>query len=45
MKKDNKQNYITPTVRVFELKTQGIICSSPGGAGLDDYQWHSPLEE
>lgn len=44
MKKDNKQNYITPTVRVFELKTQGIICSS-GGAGLDDYQWHSPLEE
>ena len=45
MKKDKKQNYIKPTVRVFELKPQSIICSSPGGAGLDDYQWHSPLEE
>lgn len=45
MKKDKKQNYITPTVRVFELKTQGIICSSPGGAGLDDYQWHNSFEE
>ncbi len=34
---NNKTHYITPQSEVVELKTNGILCQSPGG-GIDDYE-------
>ena len=39
--KNNKELYETPSTRVFEVKTKGVICQSipaPTGAGFDDYE-------
>lgn len=26
---------------VFELRQEGVICQSPGAAGLQDYDWNN----
>lgn len=31
--KTNQLNYSTPQSKVVELKTNGILCQSPGGEG------------
>ena len=41
--KKNKELYDAPSMLVFEVKTEGIICTSgdnpaPTGAGFDDYE-------
>lgn len=35
------QNYLTPEISEYEIRTEGVLCvSSPGGAGsLDDNSW------
>ena len=34
------QNYLTPEISEYEIRTEGILCASPGGAGsLDDNSW------
>ena len=34
------QNYLTPEISEYEIRTEGVLCSSPGGAGsLGDNSW------
>ena len=34
------QNYLTPEISEFEIRTEGILCESSVGAGtLDDNSW------
>ena len=40
-----KREYEKPSMQVFELKQQSIICSSPGQTGVQDYDWNTPEEE
>ena len=39
--KKNKELYDAPSMLVFEVKTEGVICQSipaPTGATIDDYE-------
>ena len=40
-----KKEYERPTMQVVKLQQQNIICSSPGQAGVQDYNWNDPVEE
>ena len=33
MEKKNKQTYLAPSTRVFEVVQEGVICQSSGGVG------------
>ena len=33
MEKKNKQTYLAPSTRVFEVVQEGVVCQSPGGVG------------
>lgn len=37
--------YLSPEVKTFEVKTEGVICQSPGSAGVNDYNWNEPVIE
>lgn len=45
MKGLDKLFYEAPATLVFEAKTEGVICTSPGDAGLQNYNWNNPVEE
>ena len=38
---NKKEMYFSPEVRIFEVKTEGVICQSVygGNAGLGNYGW------
>lgn len=36
MEKLNKENYVAPTILVFEVKSEGVICLSTNGYGWND---------
>ena len=40
-----RREYQTPTTTVVELKFEGVMCSSPTRAGLQNYNWNNPLVE
>ena len=40
-----RQDYEKPTMEVVQLHEHGIICSSPGQAGVQDYNWNNVDEE
>jgi len=41
-KKTMKEMYETPQTRVFEVKTEGVICQS---GSLENYNWNESFEE
>ena len=43
--KKNKELYDAPSMLVFEVKQEGVICASPGQAGVQDYNWNNVDEE
>lgn len=45
MNKEDKIFYEAPEVTVVVLNTEGVVCSSPGGAGTQNYNWNTPYEE
>jgi len=40
-----RKDYEKPTAQVVKLQQQNIICSSPGQAGVQNYNWNDPVEE
>lgn len=42
---NKKEPYFSPEADVFEVKTEGVICQSPGSAGVNDYNWNEPVIE
>jgi len=40
-----RKDYKKPTMQVVKLQQQSIICSSPGQAGVQDYNWNVEDEE
>ena len=42
MKPNKKEMYNSPEVDIFEVKTEGVVCQSPGSAGVNDYNWNDP---
>lgn len=40
-----KKIYEKPTMQVVKLQRQSVICSSPGQAGVQNYNWNTPEEE
>ena len=40
-----KKLYEKPTMKVVKLQHQSIICTSPGQAGVQDYNWNNVDEE
>ncbi|MBO4692608.1 MAG: hypothetical protein J5604_07550 [Bacteroidales bacterium] len=44
IKKNNKELYEAPSIQMFEVKIEGVICES-GGAGAQNYNWNYPDEE
>ncbi len=40
-----KKDYLKPTMQVVKLQQQSIICSSPGQAGVQNYNWNNYEEE
>lgn len=40
-----KELYLSPEVHIFEVKTEGVVCQSPGSAGVNDYNWNVPVIE
>ena len=40
-----KRKYEKPSTRVIELQQQSIICTSPGQAGVENYEWNNVEEE
>ena len=43
--KKNKELYEAPSTQIFEVKTEGVICTSNGDAGVQDYDWNDIPEE
>jgi len=41
----NKKDYEKPTMQVVKLQQQSIICSSPGQASVQNYNWNDVDEE
>jgi len=44
MKPNKKEMYLSPEVKTFEVKTDGVICIS-GSESLQDYNWNEPVIE
>ncbi|MBQ8462470.1 MAG: hypothetical protein IJ543_08710 [Bacteroidales bacterium] len=40
-----KELYEAPSTEIFEVKQEGVICASPGQAGVQDYNWNNVDEE
>ena len=40
-----KKLYEKPTMQIVKLQQQSIICTSPGQAGVQDYNWNNVDEE
>ena len=40
-----KKLYEKPTMQVVKLQQQSFICTSPGQAGVQDYNWNNVDEE
>ena len=40
-----RKEYLKPTMQVVKLQQQNIICSSPGQAGVQNYDWTTIPEE
>ena len=40
-----KRMYEKPTMKVVKLQQQSIICTSPGQAGVQNYDWNNVDEE
>ena len=40
-----KELYEAPSTMIFEVKQEGVICASPGQAGVQDYNWNNVDEE
>ena len=45
MKEQGKINYEAPSILIFEVKTEGVVCTSPGQAGVQDYNWNNVVIE
>ena len=46
MELNKKELYLSPEVKTFEVKTEGVICESGSGSGsLQDYNWNNPVIE
>ena len=45
METKTKELYETPAATSVEVKQEGVICSSPGPAGVQDYVWITVTEE
>ena len=45
MKEEGKTNYVAPAITVVEVKIEGVVCQSPGSAGVQDYNWNEYVEE
>ena len=45
MELNKKEMYISPEAKTFEVKTEGVICQSLPGAGVNDYGWNTVPEE
>ncbi len=45
MELNKKEMYISPEAKTFEVKTEGVICGSPAGAGVNNYGWNTEPEE
>ena len=41
---NKKKLYLSPEVKTFEVKTEGVICVS-GSESLQDYNWNEPVNE
>ena len=42
MELNKKEMYLSPEVKTVEVKTVGVVCQSPGSAGVNDYTWNPP---
>ena len=43
---NNKELYEAPSMKIFEVKLEGIICESQnGGAGMQNYYYNDYYEE
>lgn len=40
-----KRKYEKPAMQVVKLQQQSIICTSPGQAGVQNYNWNNVDEE
>ena len=40
-----KKQYDKPSMKVVKLQRQSVICSSPGQAGVQNYNWNTETEE
>ena len=40
-----RKDYEKPTMKVVQLQQQSIICTSPGQAGVQNYNWNNEEEE
>jgi len=45
MKPNKKEMYLPPEAKTVEVKIVGVICQSPGSAGVNDYNWNEPVIE
>ncbi len=45
MEPNKKEMYNSPEVDIFEVKTEGVVCQSPGSVGVNDYTWNNYEEE
>ena len=45
MELNKKELYLSPEVKTFEMKTEGVICQSLPGAEVENYGWNIVPEE
>ena len=45
MEPNKKEMYLSPEVKTVEVKIVGVVCQSPGSAGVNDYIWNNPVIE
>ena len=45
MNTNHKTKYDSPTVTVVEMKQEGVVCASPGQAGITNYVWNNNIPE
>lgn len=43
--KEGKAYYQAPTITVVNVKPEGVVCTSPGNAGTQNYTWNGEEEE
>ena len=42
---NKKELYLSPEVKTVEVKIVGVVCQSPGSAGVNDYTWNPSVIE